>query len=434
MVARRQAHRVRALDRRGARRDSCRRRGRRTLARSVTAAGPLPASALQSRRHVDRRRALDRRSADLAAVVGGSRHLSASPSTGGAAARLTDKGRDPHFVGNERPHLLHRRRAAREGKRAGARARQRGCERQGPARARTLALCEQHGGLAERRVAGVPRELPRLRRADAAGRHRSTCRCRRKRLPQRRASDIGGDYINWIDGDTLTWTLGPALYRAEMAELFASGSKRGGRPHEHGERIANLSITRPADKPRGVVALTGARIVTMNDARQVIDERHDRRARQPHRRRRRERAPCRFPADAQRLDLAGRTVMPGHHRHSRARTAGRERHRAAAELVGARASRARRHDGARPVEQGDRDLRCRRVSARRRDPRAAHLLDRRRRLRRALRRLREHRQARGRAQSHPAPQGAGRDLDQELQPAAARAASDGRRPPRAKPA
>ena len=45
-----------------------------------------------------------------------------------------------------------------------------------------------------------------------------------------------------------------------------------------------------------------------------------------------------------------------------------------------------------------------------------------------------HRQARGRAQSHPAPQGAGRDLGQELQPAAARAAADGRRPRRAKPA
>ena len=29
-----------------------------------------------------------------------------------------------------------------------------------------------------------------------------------KAVPQRRASDIGGTYINWIDGDTLSWTLG----------------------------------------------------------------------------------------------------------------------------------------------------------------------------------------------------------------------------------
>ena len=93
-----------------------------------------------------------------------------------------------------------------------------------------------------------------------------------KAVPQRRASDIGGDYLDWIDGDTLTWTLGPALYRAEMAELFATRqpNARGSRTKQ-GERSRTSASREPADKPRGVVALTGARIVTMNDATQVIE-------------------------------------------------------------------------------------------------------------------------------------------------------------------
>src|SRR4029079_10243241 len=45
-----------------------------------------------------------------------------------------------------------------------------------------------------------------------------------KAVPQRRASDSGGTYSNWIDGDTLSWTLGASLYRSKLAELFASGT------------------------------------------------------------------------------------------------------------------------------------------------------------------------------------------------------------------
>src|SRR6185295_12357564 len=70
-------------------------------------------------------------------------------------------------------------------------------------------------------------------------------------VPQRRATDIGGTYINWIDGDTLSWTLGPSLYRAKMAELFASGSTAD---ETHGKVVANLSMTRAADKPHDVIA------------------------------------------------------------------------------------------------------------------------------------------------------------------------------------
>lgn len=124
-----------------------------------------------------------------------------------------------------------------------------------------------------------------------------------------RASEIGGDYLNWTDGDTLTWTLGPDLYRAEMSELFANPADGTDEAPVYGQRIANLGSSRAADKPAGVVALTNARIITMKGD-EVIDNgviviRNNRidavgAA-----------GAVQIPADAQRLDLAGKTVMPG---------------------------------------------------------------------------------------------------------------------------
>ena len=163
-----------------------------------------------------------------------------------------------------------------------------------------------------------------------------------KALPMRRASDVGGDFPSWVDGDTLTWTLGPQLHRAEMSELFAPGAAQaddhdgndnGGDAGEaaeagdgedasedrddsgdeaeiHGQQIADLTVVRPADKPSGIVALTGARIVTMNDTEQVIENgviviRDNRIAAVG------ADGAVSVPAEAKRLDLGGRTVLPG---------------------------------------------------------------------------------------------------------------------------
>jgi imidazolonepropionase-like amidohydrolase/Tol biopolymer transport system component len=126
-------------------------------------------------------------------------------------------------------------------------------------------------------------------------------------LPLRRASDGGGDFLSWTDGDTLTWTLGSVLYRADLPELFASKPDSQDR---HGQRVADLSVTQPADKPSGSIALTGARIVTMNDADQVIENgvvviRDNRIVAVG------TAGEVQVPSGAKRLDIAGRTVMPG---------------------------------------------------------------------------------------------------------------------------
>lgn len=123
-----------------------------------------------------------------------------------------------------------------------------------------------------------------------------------KALPTHLASPVGGAFLSWADGDTLTWTVGPELYRARMRPLFDAAVP--------GERVADLSLTRPADKPKGVVALTGARIVTMNPSDQVIDAgtiviRDNRIVAVG------EAGAVTIPADAKRIDLTGRTVIPG---------------------------------------------------------------------------------------------------------------------------
>jgi imidazolonepropionase-like amidohydrolase len=103
------------------------------------------------------------------------------------------------------------------------------------------------------------------------------------------------------------------LYRGEMTTLFAAVTQEEGKdapPPKYGERIADLSMTQPADKPVGTVALTGARIITMNNTNQVIDNgvvliRDNRIAAVGNA------ESVQVPADAKRVDLAGKTVMPG---------------------------------------------------------------------------------------------------------------------------
>ncbi|HEX7011811.1 MAG TPA: amidohydrolase family protein [Steroidobacteraceae bacterium] len=228
------------------------------------------------------------------------------PANGGEMKRLTDKGRDPHFVVNDgRIYYIEDARPPKEtepahelvsvdanGKDRRVHARSNYASRMeiSPDGA-WLAFRENfHVYVTPRPPGGVLEVSPKI-----------------KSVPLRRASDIGGDYLSWSDGDTLTWTLGPSLYRADMSEFFAAGTDAA---KTHGREIVNLSISQPADKPSGTVALTGARIITMNDAGEVIENGtvviRDNRilAVGPS-------DQVDVPADAKRLDLAGRTIMPG---------------------------------------------------------------------------------------------------------------------------
>lgn len=136
-------------------------------------------------------------------------------------------------------------------------------------------------------------------------------------LPVTRVSAEGADFIHWSnDGKQVHWSMGPTLYTAETEALYASAPAAEGAAPAAGkfkpvQTGLSLSMDVSADKPTGVVALTGARIVTMASKdggiidNGVIVVRGDRIvAVGP-------RSQVSIPADAKLVDVAGKTIIPG---------------------------------------------------------------------------------------------------------------------------
>ena len=80
-----------------------------------------------------------------------------------------------------------------------------------------------------------------------------------------RASGDGGNFPHWTNGGrTLAWTLGATLYDADVDQLFALASDdEDDTGYEAPADGASLSMQLESDVPQGIVALAGARIVTM---------------------------------------------------------------------------------------------------------------------------------------------------------------------------
>lgn len=132
-------------------------------------------------------------------------------------------------------------------------------------------------------------------------------------LPATQVSSEGADFLNWSnDGSQLHWSMGPTLYTAKTADLFRVAPADENAPRYPAPRTGvSLSMDVAADKPTGVVALVGARIVSMaNKDGGIIDDgaiviRGDRIvAIGP-------RASVQIPAGAKLVDVAGKTIIPG---------------------------------------------------------------------------------------------------------------------------
>ncbi len=126
-----------------------------------------------------------------------------------------------------------------------------------------------------------------------------------------RASGDGGNYPHWTDGGKmLAWTLGPTLFTARTEELFALSSEEDDGYEAPGDGIS-MSMELQADVPAGVVALTGARIVTMSgddggvieDGVIVVDGNRIRAVGAS--------SDLDIPAGAEMVDVAGKTIIPG---------------------------------------------------------------------------------------------------------------------------
>jgi len=115
-----------------------------------------------------------------------------------------------------------------------------------------------------------------------------------------RVDSLDGDYFHWTaDSRGLAWTRGAAFHEKPLDEILA---KRGQ------ARTTELAVEYDVAAPSGMVALTNARVITMDSARRVLEH-----ATVIVRGNRIEAVGqgVTVPAGARVFDLAGRTIMPG---------------------------------------------------------------------------------------------------------------------------
>ena len=82
-------------------------------------------------------------------------------------------------------------------------------------------------------------------------------------MPVTRVSSGGADFIHWSGGgEQLHWSIGPTVYTAAANDLFACGAAAGENARRSSSRrrpACRSAMEVAADRPRGTVALTGAR-------------------------------------------------------------------------------------------------------------------------------------------------------------------------------
>ncbi|MFY8164877.1 MAG: TolB family protein, partial [Brevundimonas sp.] len=92
-----------------------------------------------------------------------------------------------------------------------------------------------------------------------------------KSLPQARVTRDAGEWLSWSgDSQRLQWSLGPQLFTRDLNQAFTFVE---GAPDElpaPDQTGINLGFSAQADKPEGRMALTGARLITMNGS-EVIE-------------------------------------------------------------------------------------------------------------------------------------------------------------------
>jgi imidazolonepropionase-like amidohydrolase/Tol biopolymer transport system component len=128
-------------------------------------------------------------------------------------------------------------------------------------------------------------------------------------LPVRRLDVNAGHSMHWSgDSKQVHFALGDQLFTTAVADAFAPGTEREGsyQPRETGRAIG---FTQVADKPAGMVALVGGRIVTMKgdeviDDGVVLVDGNRITAVGPV-------AQVTVPAGARRFDVRGKTLIPG---------------------------------------------------------------------------------------------------------------------------
>ena len=123
-------------------------------------------------------------------------------------------------------------------------------------------------------------------------------------FPKKRLSTIGGAFMHWsTDGRSVSWSTGPELKTVTVAEAMQADG-------DLSPAITSLAMPVQADIPASAIALTNARIITMNEDREVIDRGtiliRGNRIEVVGRT-----MDILIPEDYQVVDMAGKTVAPG---------------------------------------------------------------------------------------------------------------------------
>lgn len=134
-------------------------------------------------------------------------------------------------------------------------------------------------------------------------------------MPVTKASGDGADWIHWSNGGAkLHWSLGPTLFSADRAAMFASAPlAKDAKPAKFAPPTTGLSLSMrvAADKPAGTVALVGARIVTMasqdggaiEDGVVLVEANRIKAVGR--------RGEIAIPAGVPTVDVSGKTIIPG---------------------------------------------------------------------------------------------------------------------------
>lgn len=129
--------------------------------------------------------------------------------------------------------------------------------------------------------------------------------------PIKKVTRDAGTYLNWSsDSKRLYWSLGPELFSRDLTNTFkfVEGAKDSIQENPDTTGI-NISFSYPTDNPTGSLALVGATVITMKgdevlkDATILVE-----------RNRIKEVGPSssvKIPADAKKIDVAGKFIMPG---------------------------------------------------------------------------------------------------------------------------
>ncbi|MGB5078560.1 MAG: amidohydrolase, partial [Sphingorhabdus sp.] len=134
-------------------------------------------------------------------------------------------------------------------------------------------------------------------------------------LPVTKVSSGGADYIHWSgNGTGLHWALGPTLYSAQVSALFPTAPlAKDAKPVKFEPPKTGVSLAMPvtSDRPKGLVALSGARIVTMADKSGGVIENGIVLIENDRIRAVGKMGDIAIPAGARTVDVTGKTIIPG---------------------------------------------------------------------------------------------------------------------------